>query len=100
MEKPKIKIKGKEYEAIEPKGKTWRKITELDENKKDIPNVEYLERHAEIITEYFPKVKAEEILEELEISEVIKLFYDCYKYTTSILYSKLKKLDSTEGGGE
>ena len=72
---------------------------ELDENKKDIPNVEFIERHAEIIAVFF-NVTADEVLDYMDLADVTKTFYDCYRYMNSVLYSKLKKLDSTLGGEE
>ena len=100
MDKPKIKVNGKTYEMQEAKAKAWRMVAEFDENKKDIPNVEFIEKHAEIIAQFFPKLTVEEILENMSIPEVIKTFYDCYKFMSATMYSKLQVLDSTEGGEE
>ena len=93
MDKPKIEINGKIYEIKEPKAQVWRKFAELEENRNDIPNVEYIERHAQIIAENFEGIKAEEILEQMNLCEVIPTFYICYKYCASILYEGMKKLD-------
>ena len=99
MDKPKIELNGKTYEMIEPKARAWRLVSELDENKKDIPNVEFIERHAAIIAAFF-NVSVEEVLDYMDLADVMKTFYDCYRYMNSALYSKLKKLDSTLGGEE
>ena len=96
MNKPKIELNGKTYEMKEPKGKAWRKFAELHENRLEIPNVEFIERHVEAIAENFENLTSNEILENMNLSEVIPIFYKCYDYAASILYSGMKKLDSTE----
>ena len=97
MQKPKINIEGKIYEAQEPRGRAWRMLAALDENKSEIPNVEFIEKHAEVIVQFFPNLSVEEILDNMTIPDIIKSYYDCYKFASAIMYSKLKPLDSTEG---
>ena len=98
MKKPTIKINGKTYEMKEPKARAWRLITEFEENKKEISNAEYIDKHAEIIAQFFD-LSVDEILDGMDISDVIKTFYDCYKYISTLLYSKMEKLGNV-GSGE
>lgn len=100
MEKPKIIINGKTYKMKEPKSKAWRLITEIDENKEDIPNVELVEKFVEVIAELFDGVTKEELLENMDIADVFPTFYSCYTYTSKVLFTGTKKLDSTKGEGE
>ena len=83
----------------EPKSKVWRLITELDENKKDIPNVELIEKFIEVIAQLF-EIPEGELLEKMDISDVFPTFYACYRYIANVLFIGTQKLDSTQGGGE
>ena len=100
MEKPKIELKGKIYEMKEPKGKIWRMFAEIHENRAEIPNIEFIEKHAEVVAENFEGITTEDILENMDISKIIPTFYDCYRYISSILYGVSERLDSTKGDGD
>ena len=100
MNKPKIELNGKTYDMKEPKGKAWRTFAELYENQKDIPNIEFIERHAEVIAQNFDGLTADEILEHMNLSKIIPTFYECYEYAASVLYVGVKRLDSTKDGSE
>ena len=100
MDKPKIELNGKEYEMKEPKGKAWRTFSELHEKRAEIPNVEFLERHAEVIAQNFDGLTTDDILEQMDISKIIPTFYECYRYIGSILYGVSEKLESIEGDGK
>ena len=99
MNIPEIVINGKTYRAQDPKARAWRRIMEFDEKRKELENKEYIDAHAKVIAEIFD-VPEDDILDNLNISDILQVYFECHTYMFKLLTSKLKILDRSEGGGE
>ena len=100
MNLPKIKISGKTYEMQEPRARMWRTFAEFDENKKNLSTAEFIDKHCEIIAMVFNGVTADKLLDELNLSDVIKIYRDCYICLSELMTSKLQVLEKNSAGGE
>lgn len=104
MKKPILTLNGRTIEMPEPKARMWREWAEFDESKKECPAVEFVEAHCRMIAMlYGDQVTTEELLDELELSSVMKEYHDAANYLTSLLYSKFETLgknsEAVENGG-
>lgn len=98
MNKPSIVIKGKTIEMPEPKARLWRIWVEFDESKKEWSAAEFIEAHCRMIaTLYGEQVTAEELLDELALSDVMKVYRDAANYFSSLLYSKFETIRKNSG---
>lgn len=98
MNKPVIELNGKKYEIKELKARVWREVTEFETNKKELSNVEYVDKHAEILAKFFD-LSADEILDKMDLADVTLKYLECYRYMFDMLYAKTKELGNIKGGG-
>lgn len=99
MNLPKIKIGGKTYEMQEPRARMWRTFAEFDEQKKNLPTAEFIDKHCEIIATLFSGVTVDELLDELNLSDVLKIYRDCYICLSELMTSKLQVLEKNSMDG-
>lgn len=99
MELPKIKIGGKTYEMQEPRARVWRLFAEFDESKKTLSAAEFIDKHCEMIAMMFKDVTAEDLLDGLNLSDVLKIYRDCYICLSELMTSKLQVLEKNSAGG-
>ena len=95
MNKPILILNGVSHDFVEPKAKIWRQISEFDQNKLSLSNADFIDKHAEFIADFF-NVSVDDVLEYVDISDITKIFFDCHKFTSELIYSKLRELDSTK----
>lgn len=93
MEFPKIEIGGHIYEMQEPRARMWRTFAEFEEKRMTFSNAEFLEKHCELIATVFEGVTVDDLLDNLPVSNVLKLFRDCYACMSALLGSKLRVLE-------
>ncbi|MBQ9488244.1 MAG: hypothetical protein IJU91_10695 [Selenomonadaceae bacterium] len=62
MEKPTITINDVEYEMAELTGRAYRIASEFDNNQPQIGDVDFIERHAEVVSKFYPGVTKEDVL--------------------------------------
>lgn len=99
MKFPQIEINGKTYEMQEPRARMWRTFAEFDEKKRDLSNAEFIEKHCEVIASVFSGVTVEELLDNLVLSDVLKLYRDCYICLSELMTSKLRVLEKNSADG-
>ena len=99
MDKPVININGTIYEIIEIKSRLWRIIAEFEENKNNLSNADFIDKHAELLALFFDGISVDDILDNVDLSDILKIYFDCYQYIYWLMYSKLKILDSTQDVG-
>ena len=95
MKKPALIINNKTYEPRELKARIWRKILEFDESKKDLLSVDFIDKHAEIISMIFP-VSTDDILDNLNLEDILKVYNDCLTYILQLIGSKLEIANKEE----
>jgi len=96
--KPSIEIQGKKYTMQEPKAKMWRTWTQFDQEKREFATTDFVDKHAELIASVFPEeVTPELILEEIDLSDILKLYNECFVALTLLLTSKLASNSQQEG---
>lgn len=99
MDLPKIKIGGKTYEMQEPRARMWRTFAEFDEQKKTLSAAEFIDKHCEMIAMLFKGVTVEELLDGLNLSDVLKIYRDCYICLSELMTSKLQVLEKNSMDG-
>ncbi len=100
MEFPKIEIDGKIYEMQEPRARMWRNFVEFDENKRNLSNADFIDRHCEMIALVFDDVTADDLLDNLQLSDVLKIYRDCYICLSNLMTNKLRVLEKNSTDGE
>ena len=100
MNKPVIEIKGQRYEIKHVKACDWREFFKFDSEKKGILTYEYLDKHCEIIAGFFDGVSVDDLIENLEIADVLKIYDDILMYLMFLLTSKLGKNEKNAETGE
>lgn len=95
-----IVINGKNHTASKPKAKIWREIMKFDEERTQLPNAEFIDKHAEIIASVFPDVTAVMIIDNVDIDEIVPLYYEVFKWICGLLNSKLRKLPNAQTPAE
>jgi len=94
----KIKLNGKIYRAASPKAKVWRSVIKFDEIRTDLKTEDFIEAHAGIIAEAFavPEVTTDAILDNLNIDEIVPLYFETFRWICELLNRKLKKIPNEE----
>lgn len=90
MDNPKITINGKEIELPPIKARLWRPIMQFEEERKNISEVEGIDKYCEIIAIAFGVTK-DEVLDNLELSDVLPKYFEVYKKVTKMLSAKIGK---------
>lgn len=92
-----IMINGKTYTPTEPKARIWREITAFNENRREIKEGEIIEAHVKIIALAFNKEITEEtLLENLELADILPLYFKIYNWIMEKITEKLKKIPNDE----
>ena len=70
MEKPTITINGIEHEMGELTGRAYRIASEFDNNQPQIGDVDFIERHADVISQFYDGVTKEDVL-DMPLEEIL-----------------------------
>jgi hypothetical protein len=97
MENLKIEINGATYEAKKPKARVWKKIASFDEKKGSLAASEFIDAHAEIIAEVFDGVDKDFILDNVDLDDILAIYYDIFVWMTKLLSSKLNAVKNADG---
>ena len=97
MENLKIEINGKTYEASKPKARLWKKIASFDEKKSELAASEFIDAHAEIIADIFPEIDRDFILDNLDLDDILAIYYKCFLWVTKLITSKLDAVKNADG---
>lgn len=100
MEKPVLTINGKSYEMQEPKARMWRTWTKFHEEKGTLPPEDFIDKHAELLAGVFDGVTADDILDNLDLADIMPLYFKCYTCLTSLLTAKLSEIEKNAGTEE
>lgn len=84
-----IEVNGKKYEIKKVGMPDWREFFKFDGEKKDLLTYEFLDKHCEIIAMFFDGITANDLIDNLEIGDVLKIYNDILDYLMELLTSKL-----------
>lgn len=91
-----ITINDKTYTATTPKAKIWREIMKFDEERTTLPNADFIDAHAIMIAKAFPDLTSEEIIEQVDIDDIVPMYFDVFKWICGLLNNKLKQIPNVE----
>lgn len=93
-----IKINGKIHKPSKPKAGIWRQIMMFHETRTDIPTVDFIDAHAEIIAIVFANenVTKELILENIDIDEIVPLYLECFEWIINQINAKFRNLPNSD----
>lgn len=94
MEKLPTTINIKELELPTIKAHTWINIVKFNDEKKDISAVEAVDKYCEVIALAFG-VSKDEVLKNLNIEDVMPLYFEILKRVSAMLTAKLPKKNET-----
>lgn len=97
---PKIVIDGKTYQAKKPKARFWREIMAFDDSIPSLTTVEFIDQMAGIIALAFKDLTADEILDNVELDDIRKIYADLYKWVLWLLNSKMETLPKNSEAAE
>lgn len=95
MDNPKITINGKEIELPPIKARLWREIIQFHENRKNISTADLMEKYCAIIALEFG-VTTDDVLDNLNVEDVGRLYYDVFDVVANLLNAKIGKKNETE----
>lgn len=95
MDKPTLTIDGKKIEMLEPKARFWRLGIKLSEQRKDLPAIDYVDAYCEFIALVFG-VSNDEVLDNIDVVDVMPLFYDILAYIMGRLWVKFEDKKNAE----
>lgn len=70
MERPTITINGVEHKMAELTGRTYRIASEFDNNQPQITDIDFIERHADVISKFYDGVTKEDVL-DMPLEEIL-----------------------------
>lgn len=88
MNKPDISINDKLIFLPEIKARLWREIMQFEEVRKDLKSVDAIEQYCGIIAKAF-NVTADEVLDNLDISDVLPTYFGILNCVLAMLTEKL-----------
>jgi len=91
-----IEVNGQKYEIKEIKSHEWRIFFKFDSEKREILTYEYIDKHCEIIAEMFDGLTTKELIENLTIDNVMKIYRDILEYLMTLLTSKFDETKKNE----
>lgn len=95
MARPTITIDGKTIEMKTAKVEVFRKILKLDNERKEIPVTDFVDRHCEVIALAFG-ITEEQVYNNLDIGELIPKYSEISIYLSERLVGKIKKNEAAE----
>lgn len=90
MNKPKIRIDGKEIEMGAVKARLWKVLMQFHGDRKNIETADLIEKYCEIIAIAFG-VTTDEVLDNLNIEEVGETYYNVFEAVVGLLTAKVDK---------
>lgn len=90
---PQIEINGVTYEMKKPMARGWSAIEKFEQDRNKIPLANYVDKLCEFIATLFDGVTADDLLDNLPLDAVQKLYADCYLAYWNLLRGKIDELE-------
>lgn len=92
MEKPRIKtVDGMEHEMAELTGHSYRIASEFDSNQPQITDVDFIERHADVISKFYDGVTKEDVL-DMPLEEILPASIAARRAVYAFTWLKTKEI--------
>lgn len=97
MDKPVLKLNGKEHLPKRPTMKLWRAIVEHDGETSNLTMPEILSRRMEILAAVYG-VDVEILEESIDVSDVLPAYNEAAKWILGLVFEKLDKIPNAAAG--
>ena len=97
MDKPVLKLNGKEYSPKRPTMKLWRAVVEHDAETASLTMAEILSRRLEILAAVYG-VDIEILEENIDVSDVLPAYNEAAKWILGLVFEKLDKIPNAAAG--
>ena len=95
MKKLTITINGKEIEMKKIKARHWREVMKFEDEREEFSNIEAVDKYCEVIATVFG-VTPEEVADNLDLEDVVPLYFEVLNTVAEILASKITKKNTEE----
>ena len=90
---PQININGVNHEMKKPLARDWKNFEKFEQDRKQIPLADYVDKLCEFLATLFDGVTADDLLDNLPLDEVQQLYADCYLAYWNLLRGKIDELE-------
>ena len=97
MDKPILRLNGKEYAPKRPTMKVWRAIVEHDAETKELSISEILQSRVEILSRIYG-IDEKPIEESIDIADVLPAYNAAAKWILSLVFEKLDAIPNASAG--
>lgn len=100
MDKPKLKLNGKEYNPKRPTMKVWHAIAEHDSADTDNMTIkDILVNRVEILSLIYG-IEADKIEDSIDVSDILPAYNAAAKWVLSLVFERLDKIPNAEAGAD
>ena len=85
-------LDGKKHELKKITGRSWRILAEFIDNQPEFVDVDFIEKHADFIANFYDGVTADNVL-DLPIEDILPASANARKYVMEQLTAKLEKIE-------
>ena len=93
MKLPIIEVDGVKYEMRRPKANMWADFAKFDEERKNLPITEYVDKICEFLASQFEGLTKDALLDNLFLEEVQKKYFECAGFLWNLLTGKFEELE-------
>lgn len=83
-----------------PKARFWATFAKFDDERTKIPLVDYVDKLCEFLATLFDDVSADDLLDNVELSEVQNIYRECSNYLWTLLGGKVEELEKNSETAE
>ena len=88
-------LDGKKHELKKITGRHWRILAEFIDNQPEFVDVDFIEKHADFIPQFYDGVTADDIL-DLPIEEILPYSKATQRFVMEQLTAKLEKIEKKD----
>ena len=93
MKLPQIEINGVTYTMKKPKARNWAAMVKFEQDRKKILTIDYVDKICEFIATLFEGLTADDLLDNLMLEEVQKIYKECHICYWDLLSGKFEELE-------
>lgn len=100
MKLPSIEINGKVYGMKKPTARFWGTWVRFNDENKTIADANFVDKHCEILAEMFEGVSKDDLLDNLLLEDVMKVYNECSGCLIKLLTGKFEEVEkNSEAAG-
>lgn len=93
MNLPKIEINGVIHEMKKPVARGWKSVEKFEQERKNIPLIDYVDKLCEFLAPLFEGVTADDLLDNVPLEDIQKIYAECYVCYFNLLSGKFEELE-------